>query len=176
VSPAKVACLSRLFLAELLSPDRIRIPIEARDKRGVIEEMCAFLAERLGAGPDGAARIRDAVLEREAVLTTGIGGGVAIPHGKSDVVDGLALVAGRTAEPVDFDALDERPVRIVMLLVGSEAVAGSHVKALSRISRVLRSPATRRKLVGAESPADFYEVIRRADVGQDGRMSRTDRG
>jgi mannitol/fructose-specific phosphotransferase system IIA component (Ntr-type) len=158
--------LSQLILAELLTPDRIRIPIEARDKVGVIEEMCAFLADRAGAAPDAATRIRDAVLAREEVLTTGIGGGIAIPHGKSEEVGDLVLVAGRTAHPVDFDSLDEKPVRLVMLLVGPESAAGSHVKALSRISRTLRSRVTRRRLIEAATPQDFHETLAIAEAGE----------
>jgi mannitol/fructose-specific phosphotransferase system IIA component (Ntr-type) len=158
--------LSQVLLAELLTPDRIRIPVEARDKAGVIEELCAFLADRAGTAPDAATRIRDAVLARERVLTTGIGGGVAIPHGRSEEVRDLVLVAGRTSIPVDFDALDEQPVRIVMLLVGPDSAAGSHVKALSRISRTLRSRATRQRLVEAPTPEDFYDVLKTAEEGE----------
>ncbi len=156
--------VSQLLLADLLTPDRIRIPLEARDKNGIIEELCALLALRCEATHEEELEIRDAVLERERVLSTGIGGGVAIPHGKSEAVDDLVLVAGRTGEPIDFDALDERPVRIVMLLVGPESAAGLHVKVLSRISRLLRSPELRDRLVRADSPEAFHEVLRRAET------------
>lgn len=156
--------MSQLLLADLLTPERIRIPLQARDKTGIIEELCAFLARGSGATPDEEEEIRQAVLEREKVLSTGIGGGVAIPHGKSEAVEDLVLVAGRTAAPVDFEALDERPVRIVMLLVGPESAASLHVKVLSRISRVLRSPELRDRLAGAESPEAFHEILRRAET------------
>lgn len=157
--------MSQLLLADLLTPDRIRIPLESLDKASLIEEMCAFVAECCGATVDEEAEIREAVLEREAVLSTGIGGGVAVPHGKSHAAGDLVLVAGRTREPVDFDALDEKPVRLVFLLVGPESAAGLHVKALSRISRLLRSPEVREELARAESPEAFYEAVRRAEQG-----------
>lgn len=154
----------QLLLADLLTPDRIRIPLQARDKTGIIEELCALLARGAGATPDEEEEIREAVLEREKVLSTGIGGGVAIPHGKSEAVEDLVLVAGRTADAVDFEALDERPVSIVMLLVGPESAAGLHVKVLSRISRLLRDPRLRERLAGAESPEAFHEALRRAET------------
>lgn len=157
--------MPQLLLADLLTPDRIRIPLESLDKAGLIGEMCAFLARRCDAGEEAEAEIREAVMEREAVLSTGIGGGVAVPHGKSQAVGDLVLVAGRTREPVDFDALDERPVRIVFLLIGPESAAGLHVKALSRISRLLRSETVREELVAAETPEAFYEALRRAEAG-----------
>jgi len=156
--------LSHILLADLLTPDRIRIPLESQDKPGLIQELCGFLATSCGASPEEEAEIRDAVLEREKVLSTGIGGGVAIPHGKSEVVDDLTLVAGRTKTPVDFEALDERPVRLVVLLVGPESAAGLHVKMLSRISRLLRSPAVRARLERAESAEAFYDVLQQAET------------
>ena len=76
-----------------------------------------------------------AVREREAVLSTGIGNGVAIPHGKSSVIPELRMAAGTAEPPVDFDALDGQPVQLLFLLVGPESAAGPHIKALSRIAR-----------------------------------------
>ena len=158
--------MSHPVLASLLTTDRVLIPIEARDKRGVLEEMCAFLADRAGVEARQAEEILAAVLDREKVLTTGIGGGVAIPHGRSESLDDLVLVAGRTAGPVEFEALDGRPVRIVMLLVGPESAAGRHVQALSRIGRLLRSVSLRESLVRAATPDDFVEALRVAEAGR----------
>jgi len=156
--------VSHLLLSNLLSVDRIRIPIEALDKAAVIGDMCAFLADTCGATTDEAREIEDAVLERETVFSTGIGGGVAIPHGKSEAMPELVLVAGRTAEPVDFDALDGRPVRLIFLLIGPESAADTHIKVLSRIGRVLRSEPSRRRLVAAASPADFHAALKTAET------------
>jgi len=156
--------LSQRLLADLLTPDRIRIPLESEDKPGLIRELCGFLAASCGASPEEADEIREAVFERETVLSTGIGGGVAIPHGKSEVVEDLTLVAGRTKAPVEFEALDERPVRLVLLLVGPESAAGLHVKMLSRISRLLRSPGLRARLEQAESAEAFHDVLREAEA------------
>ena len=156
--------MSQILLTDLLTTDRIRVPLDAEDKPGLIEELCAFLATSCGVGPEEEAKLRDAVFERETVLSTGIGSGVAIPHGKTEAVDDLLLVAGRTKVPVDFDALDERPVRLVLLLVGPESAAGLHVKVLSRIGRLLRSPELRARLAEAESAEAFHDALRQAET------------
>lgn len=153
---------SQMVLTELLSPDRVKIPLSATDKRGLIEELADLVAEVAGV-PEEAPTIREAVLEREAVLSTGIGGGVAIPHGKTTKVGDLVLVAGRTVRPVDFEALDSRPVQILMMLVGPESAAGLHIKVLSRISRLLRQDALRERLLQAEDAQGFLSVLRDAE-------------
>ncbi|MGH7539735.1 MAG: PTS sugar transporter subunit IIA [Gemmatimonadota bacterium] len=153
----------QLLLADLLSPDRVKIPLESTDKVGLIGELCAVVARASGVTEEEEAEIRQAVLDREKVLSTGIGGGVAIPHGKSGAVDELVLAAGRTRAPVDFEALDARPVRLVLLLVGPESAAALHVKVLSRISRVLRSRALRERLVQAATAAEFLATLREAE-------------
>lgn len=156
--------MSQLSLANLLLPDRIKIPVEAEDKHGVIEEMCGFLSDLIEASEEERQAIQVAVLEREAVLSTGIGGNVAIPHGKSEALSELVLVAGRTAGPIDFDAIDERPVRLLLLLVGPESAADQHVRVLSRIGRVMRNAALRQELIDAPSPEAFHGVIAAAEA------------
>ena len=151
-----------MLLTELLSADRVRVPLAAGSKDDVLEELVAVLA---GAGvvADAAATLR-AVRQREEVLSTGIGGGVAIPHGKSDSAGGLAMAAGVAARPVDFDSLDGEPVRLFFLLVGPESAAGLHVKALSRISRLVRREETRARLAAASSPEAFMAVVAEAEA------------
>lgn len=151
-----------MLLTELLKPDRVKIPLVSTTKDELLRELVEVVAQ--------AARIRDreqvlrAVLEREEVLSTGIGNGVAIPHGKSGVVPDLVLAAGITSRGVDFDALDGKPVRLFFLLVGPEAAAGQHVKALSRISRLLRRDSFRTRLIAAESSKDFLSIIAEAEA------------
>lgn len=154
--------MSQLLLADLLSPDRVKVPLESTDKHGVIVELCSLLATASGV-PEDEEEIRQAILDREAVLSTGIGGGVAIPHGKSETVDELVLVAGTTRQPIDFDSLDARPVSLVLMLVGPESAAGLHVKILSRVSRLLRSRRLRDSLVAAASPQEFLSTLRDAE-------------
>ena len=152
-----------MLLSRLLAPDRVRIPLESRDKPGLIAELAGLLATASGV-PGEADTIRQAVDEREAVLSTGIGGGVAIPHGKTGVVGSLVMVAGVTAEPVDFESLDGLPVRILLMLVGPESAAGLHVKALSRVSRLLRHDAVKEALIQAGTADEFLAVVRAAET------------
>lgn len=146
-----------MLLTELLTPDRVRVPLAGRTKEAVLEELVGVLA-RAGAVADAEGMLR-AVHQREAALSTGIGGGVAIPHGKGDGVRELVMAAGVVPEGIDFDALDGQPVRLFFLLLAPEAAAGAHVKALSRISRLVRREETRARLAASASAEDFLAVL-----------------
>jgi mannitol/fructose-specific phosphotransferase system IIA component (Ntr-type) len=128
----------------------------------VLRELVDLAAD----GRSGAdvAAILASVREREQVLSTGIGSGVAIPHGKTPHIDQLVLTAGVAREPIDFDALDGKPVRLIFLLVGPESASGAHVKALSRISRLLRREQLRADLMAASTPGGFLEIIQASEI------------
>jgi mannitol/fructose-specific phosphotransferase system IIA component (Ntr-type) len=149
-----------LLLTDLLTPDRIRVPVAASDKPGVLRELVQLLADRSGAPFEP---LLNAVLEREAVLSTGIGHGIAIPHAKSSVVDQLWLVCGSAPDGIAFDALDGQPVRLFFLLLGPDSAAGQHVKALSRIARLVRGDTVREALLCAESPEAFHQILVEAE-------------
>ena len=150
-----------MLLTDLLLPERVRLPIVAADKRGVLAELAAVVASTGGGSLEAIMR---AVEEREAALSTGIGFGVAIPHGHSDVVTDLVMAAGVTASPVPFDAVDGVPVNLVFLMVGPADAAGRHVKALSRIARLVRSERTRTRLAADRSPAAFCATLAEAEA------------
>jgi mannitol/fructose-specific phosphotransferase system IIA component (Ntr-type) len=150
-----------LLLTELLSIERIKIPLESRNKDDLLRELVGVAAAP--AGQPAREDVLRAVREREAVLSTGIGHGVAIPHGKSSAVGDLRMAAGRAAAPVDFDALDGQPVSLFFLLVGPESAAGPHIKALSRISRLVRKEEVRDKLVAARTAKEFMEALKEAE-------------
>lgn len=143
-------------LTDLLHPDRVRVPLHASDKPGVLAELSTLLAERAGANVED---VQQAVEEREAVLSTGIGLGVAVPHGKSSAVQRLEMVCGTTRSGVEFDALDGEACRLFFCLVGPESAAGEHVKALSRIARVVRRDEVRARLLAAHSPESFIQTL-----------------
>jgi mannitol/fructose-specific phosphotransferase system IIA component (Ntr-type) len=144
----------------MLTPDRVLVPLNARDKRGIIAE----LAERLVAHAGGDLEtVLRAIEERESVLSTSVGFGVAIPHARSAVVRELAIVGGVSAEPVPYDSIDGEPVRLFFLIVGPESSAGLHVKILSRIARLVRRDGVRRHLVEARTPDEFYHVLLEAE-------------
>ena len=122
----------------------------------MLAELSTLLAERAGANVED---VRQAVEEREAVLSTGIGLGVAVPHGKSSAVQRLEMVCGTTRSGVEFDALDGEACRLFFCLVGPESAAGEHVKALSRIARVVRRDDVRARLLAAVSPESFIQTL-----------------
>src|SRR5581483_1996256 len=147
-------------LSDLLKPERISVPIRATDKRSVLTELLGLL---VGTGQPEFLDILRSVEEREQVLSTGIGRGVAIPHGKSPQVQELQLAAGTSAAPVAFDALDGQPVRIFFLLIGPEATSGESVKTLGRISRLVREEPLRKRLLSARDAGEFYRVLCEAE-------------
>lgn len=152
-----------MLLSQLLTPERVRVPLRGASKQALLQELVGVLADT------GAVRDADEVLEavrlREQVLSTGVGSGVGIPHGKSDGVTALVLAAGVTEAPVDFDALDGRPVRLLFLLVAPHEAAGDHVKALGRISRLVRKDEFRDRLAQASSAEEFMEILAEAEEG-----------
>lgn len=151
-----------MHLTELLTPERIRIPLVSKTKDEILSELVEVVGQ--STSTHDLDDILRAVREREEVLSTGIGSGVAIPHGKTAAIDELALVAGVQPEGIDFEALDGRPVNLFFLLVGPEAAAGQHVKALSRISRLLRRDSFRIRLTEATTPEEFYSIIAEAEA------------
>jgi mannitol/fructose-specific phosphotransferase system IIA component (Ntr-type) len=149
-----------VLLSLLLTPQRIRVPLLAADKQSALHALVAAAAEGADAAvPD----LLAAIEEREAVLSTGIGHGVAVPHGRSGRVGSLLVAAGLLLNPIEYGALDGLPVRLLFLLVGPESEAGVHVKALGRITRLVRQPLVRERLLGVTSGAEFHRVLREAE-------------
>ncbi|OLC08344.1 MAG: hypothetical protein AUH42_01745 [Gemmatimonadetes bacterium 13_1_40CM_70_11] len=143
-------------LSELLTPNRIRVPLKASDKEGVLRELVDMAVAGNGAA---ATEVLGAILERERQFPTGIGYGVAVPHGRTPGLNSLAVVAGTTDRPVPYETIDGEPVRLFFLLAGPEALAGLHVKALSRISRLVRQEPLRARLLAAKTPEEFYRTL-----------------
>ncbi len=148
-------------LSDLLTPARIRVPLHATDKEGVLRELVALAAVSNGSSSD---EVLGAILEREKQFPTGIGYGVAVPHGKTPALSSLVVVAGTTPVPVPYETIDGEPVRLFFLLAGPESAAGAHVKALSRISRLVRREPVRGKLLGARTSEEFYRALCEAEV------------
>lgn len=144
-------------LSSILTPDRIRVPLAATDKLGVITQLIDLLSETGGLRDRDAAL--DAVLKREAERTTGIGYGLAIPHGKTDGCDRLVMAAGKPAQPVDFQSLDGRPVTFVVLLLSPPDQTGPHIQALAKISRLMNIEQFRKAVDAAASAADLHQAI-----------------
>jgi len=149
-----------VLLSELLAPDRVRVPLTSRDKSSVLRELVDLLVLTTGGSADD---ILHAVREREACQSTGFGHGVAIPHARTPTLPGLTLVAGQTAQPIDYGALDGKPVRLFFLLAGPEAMAASQVRALARIARLVRREYVRDRLMEAGTSEAFCRVVREAE-------------
>jgi mannitol/fructose-specific phosphotransferase system IIA component (Ntr-type) len=155
-----------LRLSELLTPDRIRVPLRAQSKDGVLRELVDLLVGGNGGGggrPERTDDVLQAILERERQFPTGIGYGVAVPHGKTPALANLIAVAGTTPAPVPYETVDGEPVRLFFLLAGPESQAGAHVKALSRISRLVRREPIRARLLAARSGDEFYGILRETE-------------
>jgi PTS system nitrogen regulatory IIA component len=162
-------------LAELLTVERIDTDLAADDKGEALRAMATLLAGGLYAnagGPDAwgnrAPSVDDVyrvLAEREALASTGIGQGVAIPHGRLSGLTRFVGALGIQREGVDFDAVDGRPTSILFALVGPDRAAGEHLKCLARISRVLRDDSVRARLLRAEDPRSVLDIVLEIDGG-----------
>jgi fructose-specific phosphotransferase system IIA component len=144
-------------LTDILQPQCIKVPLAAATKRQVIDELIDLLADQ------GAIVNRDemktAVWAREQTRTTGIGHGVAIPHGKTAGCPKLALAIGKPAQPIDFNSVDGNPVDLIFLLASPLDQTGPHIQALAGISRMLTDPDFRRQIKIAGSAPEVYQLI-----------------
>ena len=143
-------------LSDLLTPDAVMASVHAQSKKHVLQEVCERAA-RLTGLPER--EIFDAILQRERLGSTGVGQGVAIPHGKQRSLEKLVGVFARLIRPVEFDSLDDQPVDLVFLLLAPESAGADHLKALARIARVLRDAAVAQKLRFAADEAAIYSVL-----------------
>jgi len=146
-----------MLLTQILQPSCVKVPLEGKDKQAIITDMVDLLdkQEKL---VDQAVCL-DAVLVRERTRSTGIGSGVAIPHGKCKGVNELVMAMGITHEPVDFGSIDGKGVTIVMLLISPADRTGPHIQALARISRLMLDEPFRKKLEQADSAEKAYNLI-----------------
>ncbi|NWH08115.1 MAG: PTS IIA-like nitrogen regulatory protein PtsN [Alphaproteobacteria bacterium] len=143
-------------LSDLLSPQAVVAQLKVSTKKQLLQEL-ATRASALCGLPDRL--IFETLLERERLGTTGVGKGIAIPHGK---LAGLPKIHGlfvRLSEPIDFDSIDDQPVDLVFLLLAPEGAGADHLKALARVSRLLRNQTTCEKLRTAEDRAALYALL-----------------
>ncbi len=143
-------------LLDILSANCIKADLKGKNRKDVISELVELLA-KAGAVKDKS-KVIEAVMEREKLMSTGIGNGVAIPHAKTNASQRLCAAFGRTGG-VPFDALDEKPVRLIFLLVTPEGETGPHISALARISRLLKHKVFKDALLTAKDEAEIYRLI-----------------
>lgn len=143
-------------LGDLIEPQGVIASLKARSKKHVIEELAVKAAEITGLD---ARKIFEVILQRERLASTGVGRGIAIPHGRLPGLARMAIVFARLEEPIDFDGIDGEPVDLVFLLLAPEHAGAEHLKALARISRVLRDPLATEKLRATRERAALYAVL-----------------
>lgn len=148
-------------ILDYLSEDDILSRLQASSREGVIREMVDHLKE--SGKIDDPETLVNILLDREVLGSTGIGHGVAIPHGRLGGIDDILLVFGRSPEGVDFDAHDGEPVNLFFLLVAPEDSAGLHLKTLARISRIVKNPECRKALLNSEDKNTLYHTIEEED-------------
>jgi PTS system nitrogen regulatory IIA component len=149
-------------IMDFLSSDSITVELKATDKKSAIVELVEMLkATKKVKKTD---EIIEVVLEREKLGSTGIGQGVAIPHGKTDVLQEQVGALGISRKGIEFNSLDGEPVHIIFLLVGPVEVAGQHLKALSRISRLFKDKFLRQAIREAVTKEEIVKIIQQEDA------------
>lgn len=150
------------MLSELLSTERVRVPLCSHSKADLLRELVRLAVgdadERTADG------VYDAVEAREAQVTTALGGGLAVPHGRTDLVAAVQMAAGTVHDVPDYLSLDGTPVRVAFLVLTPMAATGQHVKILSRIARLMHDTGSRDALFAVASPGDFMRIIHDAEA------------
>lgn len=141
---------------QLLSPEGVIANLKANSKKQALQDL-ATRAARITGQHERA--VFDTLLERERLGTTGVGNGIAIPHGRLAGLDKLHGLFARVERPIDFDSIDEMPVDLIFLLLAPESAGADHLKALARVSRLLRDKAVCEKLRGAENADAIYALL-----------------
>jgi PTS system nitrogen regulatory IIA component len=143
-------------LSDLVAPQAVVPALKVNSKKQALQELAARAAALTGRGER---EILDILQQREKLGSTGVGNGIAIPHGKLPKLDRLFGLFARLDRPIDFEALDGQPVDLVFLLLAPEAAGADHLKALARVARLLRDPDTAKKLRDSRDADAIYAVL-----------------
>ncbi len=146
---------------DLLSKNYIVADLKGEGKENVINELIDLFKE--DSRVIDLEKVRDAVLEREKIMSTGVGKGFAIPHGKTNAVNDILAAFGKTNRPIEYDSLDGHPVYLVFLLVGKDNLVSKHIKLLSRISRMMNKDEFRDKLIKAKTSDEILEIFKKEE-------------
>lgn len=147
-------------ILEVLQKEAILEDLVSTDKKGILEELVAPVAKVANVSEDGLVKV---LLERERLGSTGIGGGVGIPHGKLKNLDNIVLGFGLSRNGVDFESMDGKPTHVFFLLVTPENSTGLHLKMLARISRLLKDESFKERLISASNQEEILSVIQEED-------------
>lgn len=149
-------------ISDILTEDLIVARLKGSSKEEIIDAM----VQLVGVSPKvlDSSKVRAAIFEREKIMSTGVGNGFAIPHGKTDAVTEIVAGFAVTEKEIDYDSLDEKPVRLVFLLVGRDNLVGPHIKLLSRISRLMNKEEFRAQLLSATTAKEILELFQREEA------------
>ncbi len=148
-------------VSELLNPGVIISDLKGNKKEEVINELIDLFNN--DSRVQDIEKVRSAVLDREKIMSTGVGKGFAIPHGKTNSISDIVAAFGKTKNPVDYDALDNQPVHLVFLLVGKDNLVSKHIKLLSRISRMMNKDDFRNRLLEAGSVEEILDIFQKEE-------------
>lgn len=148
-------------LSDLIGVNSVMPAVKANSKKQLLQQMAEKASELTGLVERD---IFDTILQRERLGSTGVGGGIAIPHGKLPGIEAITGVFARLEAPVDFEAMDEQPVDLVFLLLAPEGAGADHLKALSRIARVLRNADTVSKIRGSADAAVIHDFLSQTEA------------
>ena len=151
-------------ISEFLCPDAVTADLKAKNKEEVIDELVALLVSTGAIEKKSKAKIVEVIMAREALGSTAIGQGIAIPHGKSESVSKLVSGLGVSKKGIDFDSLDGEPAHIFFILIAPQDSAGPHLKALARVSRLLKDKYFRESLKAAKDSRDISELVSQEDA------------
>jgi len=147
-------------ILDVLQKEAIISDLKSQDKKGILEELVAPIARITGVNHKDLVRV---LMDREQLGSTGIGGGIGIPHGKLRQLESLALGFGLSRKGVDFESMDNKPTHIFFLLVTPENSTGLHLKMLARISKILKHDPFKEKLLNAASSNEILSIIKEED-------------
>ena len=148
-------------LRDILTTNGILIDFKPADKRDALTQMASFMASIYDLkSPEG---IAAKIIERESVISTGIGFGIAIPHARIEGIDRLYMIAARTATGVEYDALDEQPVFLVFMMISPTNTASDHSRILSSLSRIMSYEDVRNNLLAAPNAQAFLDTLIEAE-------------
>lgn len=145
----------------LISPESVIPNLKVTSKKQALQELAREAASLTGLHERA---VFDTLLERERLGTTGVGNGIAIPHGKLPQLTGLHGLFARLERPIDFEAIDEQPVDLIFLLLAPESAGADHLKALARVSRLLRDKSMCEKLRGTSSAEGLYALLAESEA------------
>jgi fructose-specific phosphotransferase system IIA component len=149
-------------ISDILTEELVKTGLEGSTKNEIIEGMIDLVAT--SPKVKDKEKVRAAIFEREKIMSTGVGNGFAIPHGKTEAVTDIVASFAVTTQPIDYESLDEKPVRLVFLLVGKDNLVGPHIKLLSRISRLMNKEEFRKRLLDLKTAKEIIDTFKQEEA------------